>query len=45
MKGAIEASVVGLASTDPGSLSLDDLAAQAETTVDEAEFNKILQSN
>jgi Tfp pilus assembly protein PilE len=45
MKAAIETSVVGLASSDAGSLSLDDLAAQAETAVDEAEFNKILQNN
>ena len=43
MKGAIETSVVGLANTESGTLSLDDLAAQTEATVDDTEFNKILE--
>jgi hypothetical protein len=42
MKGAIETSIVGIANTESTSLSLDDLAAGADATVSDADFNKIL---
>ena len=42
MKGVIETSVVGVASGETGSLSLDDLAKQSQTAVDDGEFNKIM---
>jgi len=42
MKVAIETTVVGVANSEPGTISLDDLAAQSETVVDDSEFNKIL---
>jgi hypothetical protein len=42
MKGAIETSVVGVASAETGSMSLEDLAVKSDTAVDEKEFNKIM---
>ena len=42
MKGAIETSIVGINSTDSGTVSLDELAAQSEAAVNDADFNKIL---
>jgi hypothetical protein len=42
MKGVIETSVVGVASGQTGAISLDDLAKQSQTTVDDSEFNKVM---
>jgi len=42
MKAAIQTSVVGVSSTEAGALSLDDLAAQSETTVSDEDFNKVM---
>jgi hypothetical protein len=42
MKGVIETSVVGVAATDSGPVSIDDLAAQSEGAVNEKEFAAIL---
>lgn len=44
MKSAIETTVVGVANSEAGTLSLDDLASQSETVVDDSEFNKILNA-
>lgn len=44
MKGALETSIVGIENAEPGSISLDDLAAQSETTVDDSEFLKIMDA-
>ena len=43
MKAAIEQSVVGVASAETGSLSLEDLSAQTQATVNEDEFSKIMK--
>jgi hypothetical protein len=42
MKGTIQSSVVGVASTETAVVSLDELAVQSEGTVDEHEFDKIM---
>jgi len=42
MKGVIETSVVGAASSNTGAISLDDLAAKSASTVNDNEFNKIM---
>lgn len=43
MKGAIETSIMGVASSDnTGSLSLEDIAAKNETKVDDKEFDKVM---
>jgi hypothetical protein len=43
MKAAIEQSVVGVASAETGAISLDDLAAQSQATVNDDEFAKIMK--
>ena len=42
MKSAIQTTVVGISSAEPGTLSLDDLAAQSESVVDDSDFLKIM---
>ncbi len=42
MKSAIQSTVVDISSAEPGSLSLDDLARQSESVIDDSEFNKIM---
>ena len=44
MKGVLESSVVGVsATTTGGSISLDDLAAQSATAVDDSKFDEIMK--
>lgn len=45
MKGAIETTIVGINSTDSGTVSLDELAAQSEAAINDEDFNKILNAN
>lgn len=44
IKTVIQTSVLGVAATEPGTISLDDLAKTSEATVDEAAFSKIMQN-
>lgn len=43
MKGVLQTSVLGVAASEPGTISLDDLAAKSATSVNEEEFAKIMQ--
>lgn len=42
MKTVIQSSVLGAVAAEPGTISLDDLAASSEASVDETEFSKIM---
>lgn len=43
IRTVIETSVLGVAASEPGTISLDDLAATQATSVDESEFARIMQ--
>lgn len=43
MKSVLQTSVLGVAATEPGTISLDDLAASSAAAVNEDEFAKIMQ--
>lgn len=43
MKSVLQTSVLGVAAAEPGTISLDDLAATSEASVDETEFANIMK--